>query len=471
MRKLFLTVAGLVLVALVAGVVWLLTLDLEGYRQQVEDQLEILTGRSVAVSGGMRLTLVPDLTIALADVTVGTRGQSYLRLPEVHAVISPASLLALDLAIERIRIIEPTVSFGGSGMAGTWRDEDGTEAVPLAVRIDSVEIVDATVVWYGPFGDMVVEQLDLFIEAKGPNGPFEMNGSFHKGDARWSVDGALGRLSRQNVGASMTVASRDGVSVRASGTVEDWRNDPRFTGNVGIDMPRFELLTGFGGHEGLGLVPASFDAAVDLSGESVHVNDLALQLGDSSVLGNIEASTGQLAIKLAAGRLDLDHLVPAFMAASGGFPGEHWLRERAVTVDLTVDHALFRGEAVRQLAVAAKIAGGTVAISRAGAVVPGNTEFSLSGDIALDGEVPIFRGPVNMISSDLRATLEWLGLEPGAVPRDRLRQARLSARFRSHARDHRFVGDGSHSRFLACHGKIHLPPWRKAEVRDRSEDR
>ena len=428
MRKLFLTVAGLVLVALVAAVVWLLTLDLERYRQQVENQLEILTGRSVAVSGGMRLTLVPDLTIALADVTVGTRGRSYLRLPEVHAVISPASLLALDLAIERIRIIEPTVSFGGSGMAGTWTGGDGREAMPLAVRIDSVEIVDATIVWYGPFGDMVVEQLDLFIEAKGADGPFELNGSFHKGDVRWSVDGALGRLSRPNVAATMTVVSRDGVSVRASGTVEDWRDDPGFTGNIGIDMPRFELLTGFGAEEGLGLLPASFDAAVNFSGESVHVNDLALQLGASSVLGNIESSAGQLAIRMASGRLDLDHLAPAFMAESGWFPGEHWLRERDIAVELTVDHALFRGEAVRQLAVAARIAGGTVAISRARAVVPGNTEFSLSGEIGLDGEVPIFRGPVDMISSDLRTTLEWFGLELDAVPRDRLRQVGLSAR-------------------------------------------
>ena len=428
MRKLFLTVAGLVLVALVAAVVWLLTIDLERYRQQVEDQLEILTGRSVAVSGGMRITLVPDLTIALTDVTVGTRGQSYLRLPEVHAVISPVSLFALDLAIERIRIIEPTISFGGSGMAGTWRGEDGSEAVPLAVRIDSVEIVDATVAWYGPFGDLVVEQLDLFIEAKGPDGPFEISGSFRKGDARWSVDGALGRLSRPNIAGSMTVASRDGVSLRVSGTLADWRDEPRFTGNIGIDMPRFELLTGFGADEGLGLLPASFDAAVDFSEESVHVNDLALQLGDSSVLGNIEASTDQLAVRMAAGRLDLDHLVPAFMAESGGFHGEHWLRERDVAVDLTVDHALFRGEAVRQLAVAAGIANGTVAISRARAVLPGNTEFSLSGDIALDGEVPIFRGPVTTISSDLRTTLEWLGLELDAAPRDRLRQARLTAR-------------------------------------------
>ena len=427
MRKFFLTVAGLVLVALVAAVVWLLTLDLERYRQQVEDQLEILTGRSVAVSGGMRLTLVPELTIALADVTIGTRGQSYLRLPEVHAVISPASLLALDVAIERIRIIEPIVSFGGSGMAGAWTGGDSREAVPLAVRIDSVEIVDATVVWYGPFGDVVVEQLDLFIEAKGPDGPFEINGSFRKGNTQWSVDGALGRLSRPNVAAGMTVASGDGVSVRASGTVDEWRDDPRFTGNIGIDMPRFELLTGFGAEEGLGLLPASFDATVYFSGETVHVNDLALQLGDSSVLGNIEASAGQLAIRMAAGRLDLDHLAPAFMADSGGFPGEHWLRERDVAVDLTADHALFRGEAVRQLAVAARIAGGSVAISRARAVVPGNTEFSLSGEITLDGEVPIFRGPVNMISSDLRTTLGWLGLELDTVPLDRLRQARLSA--------------------------------------------
>ncbi len=428
MRTLVLTVAGLVLVALAAAAVWLLTLDLERYRAEIENQLEVLTGRSVAVSGGMRLTLLPDLTIALADVTVGTRGQSWLRLPEVRAVVSPASVLTLDLAIDRIRIVDPTIAVGGDGTAGSWSGGAGDTAAPLAVRVDSLEIVNGTLVWYGgPFGDQAIDRFDLIIEAKGPDGPFEMDGSFRKGDGAWRVNGAIGRLSRPDLAASVTAKTRNGSVLRASGTVRDWREDARFQGTFGVEFPRLDLLPGIGAADELASLPVSFDAVVDLSGTSALLDDIAVALGDSSVIGDVEITPGRLAGTATASRLDLDRLVPAIMAAGDSLAGEAWLRDREIAVDLSVDHALFRGETVRQFVMEARAAADRVTIGRAAAVVPGNTGISLAGELLLDGGVPVFRGPVTMESSDVRTTLAWLGLDTGSVPRDRLRRARFTA--------------------------------------------
>ena len=109
----------LMAVVLIAGAVWLLTRDLERYRDEVERQLEALTGRDVTVSGDLSLALVPDLKVALSDVTIGDTDAPWLRLPEIHAVVSLTSLLTLDLAVERIRIVGPVLTIGGPDMAGS----------------------------------------------------------------------------------------------------------------------------------------------------------------------------------------------------------------------------------------------------------------------------------------------------------------------------------------------------------------
>ncbi len=415
--------AALMAVVLAAGAVWVLTRDLERYRGEVERQLEALTGRDVTVSGDLSLALVPDLKVALNDVTIGDRNAPWLRLPEVHAVVSLTSLLSLDLAVERIRVVRPVLTIGGPDMAGSLSAAAANSR--SAVRIDAIEIVDATVTWHSELhGTRVFEGLDLAVESKGVDGPFEITGSLSGHVGQWTVDAALGRLTRKSLPVSFAIVSDEGVSLRAAGSLQDWKSDARFAGTVRLDIADLGRLTGLAGAQTL---PTSFDAVMSIGADTVEISDLALQLDDSVAFGAIESSPGELAVHMTSSRLDLDRLVALAREIQSDHPAFAWLRQRHVALDVTVEHALYRNQAARQVEVVASAADGTIDIERAAALLPGNTHATVTGVVSIKGDVPIFRGPIDITSSDLRNALAWLGMDVESVPRDRLRTARLSA--------------------------------------------
>ncbi len=422
MRKVFWIAAALVVVLLAAGAFWHLTRDLDRYRDEVEKQLEALTGRNVTVSGDLGLSLVPDLKVALSDVTIGDEHAPWLSLPEVHAVVSLTSLLTLDLAIERIRIVGPALTVGGPDMTGSLTA--GRTTPHPAVRIDTVEIVDATVTWHSELqGTRVFEGLDLAIESKGVDGPFEITGSLSGSAGGWTLEGALGRLTRSSLPVGFVIMSEEGTSLRASGSLQDWKNDARFAGTVRLDVPDLGRLTGLAAAR----APASFDAVMAISADAVEISDLALQLDESVAFGAIESSAGGLAVRMTSSRLDFDHLVALAQEMDSDHPAFAWLRERHVSLDVAVEHALYRNQTARQVEVVASVVDGTVDIERAAALLPGNTNAVVTGVASIKGDVPIFRGPLDVTSSDLRSTLAWLGVDVEGIPRDRLRTARLSA--------------------------------------------
>ncbi|MDE0239454.1 MAG: AsmA family protein [bacterium] len=423
MRKVFWIAAALVVVLLAAGAFWHLTRDLDRYRDEVEKQLEALTGRNVTVSGDLSLALVPDLKVALSDVTIGDEHAPWLSLPEVHAVVSLTSLLTLDLAIERIRIVGPALTVGGPDMTGALTA--GRATPHPEVRIDTVEIVDATVTWHSKLqGTRVFEGLDLAVESKGVDGPFEITGSLSGNGGGWTLEGALGRLTRSSLPVGFAIMSDDGTSLRASGSLQDWKNEARFAGTVRLDVPDLGRLTGLAAAQAL---PASFDAVTAISADAVEISDLALQFDDSVAFGTIESSAGQLAVRMNSSRLDFDHLVALAQEMDSDHPVFAWLRGRHVSMDVAIEHALYRNQTARQVEVVASVADGTVDIERAAALLPGNTHALVTGVATIKGDVPIFRGPLDVTSSDLRSTLGWLGVDLEGIPRDRLRTARLSA--------------------------------------------
>ena len=414
---------ALVVVLLVAGVFWYLTRDLDRYRDEVERQLEALTGRTATVSGELGLALFPDLKVKLSDVAIGDADVPVLSLPEVHAIVSLTSLLTLDLAIERIRIVGPSLTIDRSEEAPLLVDSQATS--PPAVRIDAVEIIDARVIWHSELhGVRVFEGLDLAIESKGLDGPFEITGRYTGNAGNWHVDGAIGRLSRPSLPVSLVVRSDAGATLRAAGNLTDWRNDTRFAGTVRLDVPDLARLTGLTTAESL---PASFDAVIAIGGDAVEISDLALQLDDTLAFGSIEWSAGELALRMTSSMLDLDLLAALARELDSDHPALAWLLERDVVIDVAVEHAHYRNRTAQQVEVVALFVDGTLEIERAVALLPGNTAVMARGIATISGDIPIFRGPVDVTSSDLRSTLAWLGVDLDGIPPDRLRTARLSA--------------------------------------------
>ena len=97
MRKLIYGFLGLLALALGAVVILLLTLDLNGYKPEIEAELERATGRDVTIGGDLHLTVLPALALAVDDLTIaglpGGSGDPLLALPRAQAVVALLPLL------------------------------------------------------------------------------------------------------------------------------------------------------------------------------------------------------------------------------------------------------------------------------------------------------------------------------------------------------------------------------------------
>jgi hypothetical protein len=99
----------------------------------------------------------------------------------------------------------------------------------------------------------------------------------------------------------------------------------------------------------------------------------------------------------------------------------------AVTLDLSIDAVAYAGNAARQVRFQGKLAGGTLAVSNLSALLPGETATKLVGTVSIDDGKPAIDASVEAATDNARALFDWLKIDIGAVPADRLRKASLTA--------------------------------------------
>ncbi|MBT6204696.1 MAG: AsmA family protein, partial [Rhodospirillaceae bacterium] len=215
MRKFILILLGLIVVTLAGAVTVLLTLDFNQYKPEIEAEVEAITGRDVTIIGDVRVTFIPTLAIAIDDITIagapGASGLPFLELPEVLAAISLAPLASLEVVVERIRLIEPVIVLEtqADGLA-SWQfepvatSEPGSGAAP-AVSIELIDVQDARIEWRDGDDRRTFDQVDLWIDALGADGPFEAQGEFLHGGRQWVLEADLGRISRPQLSINSTL--------------------------------------------------------------------------------------------------------------------------------------------------------------------------------------------------------------------------------------------------------------------------
>tara|TARA_Y100001934_G_scaffold146562_1_gene176060 strand:+ start:3634 stop:7323 length:3690 start_codon:yes stop_codon:yes gene_type:complete len=447
LRKFLLIVVSLVVVALIGAVVVLMTLDFNHYKPEVEAELEAATGRDVTIDGDIRVTFIPNLAIALEDVTVagapGGSGDAFLELPEVLAVVSLLPLAFFDVVVERIRLIEPVVILEtrADGPA-SWEFEpvastDNPGSAPPPVKIELVDIQDGRIEWRDAGEKRVFEEVDLWIVALGADGPFEARGAFHLDGKAWALDADLGRLSRTQLPVNVVLAAGDDVSLKIAGTVALDADPVAVAGQTEVRLIRLGDLARLTGHQTLPAalhdMPLRFDAGVSASSQLVHLNDLAIELGESNVTGSVLVTIGDAPaaeLSLAVNRLDLDALLPLFASTGEGSESAGsdapWPDTLLVDADLLVEAAIFRGEPVRYVQLSAGLEEGVWTLEQANALLPGGTSVAASGAVTAEDGQATFRGPVEVISDNLRGTLAWLGEPMQEIADERLRRLDFS---------------------------------------------
>lgn len=439
MRIILIVLAGLVAVVAVAAAALLLTVDLNDYKGEIEARLEAATGRQVSVGGDIAIVLLPEIAFSIEDVTVAGApsgsGTPFLQLPRVLASVALLPLASLEVAISRVRLVRPTIVLESSGGQASWEIAGRGGGGGPAVSVARVDLDDARIEWRDGATRLAFERVDLRLDARGRDGPFDLRASFLHEGRSWRLDADIGRISRPQLAVNALLAAGEEASVKIAGAVTLAAGRSAFAGQVEAEAAHAGLalaLAGAAADADSG-PPLAADASLSLSGDGATLSDLALRLGESQATGEASFAPRQgAALTLAFHRLDLDALLPLLPAggeeraaapAMAAFPADLRLRAR-----LSADAIVWRGAPVRRADLSVALADGSWRLERAAALLPGGTIVAVEGGVAMEDGRPVFRGPVRASSDNLRATLAWLGLDPEDVPRDRLRRFALTAR-------------------------------------------
>ncbi|MCF8480642.1 MAG: AsmA family protein [Rhodospirillum sp.] len=379
----------------------------------------------------------------------------------------------------------------GGDDAGTTVADSGSEsgADPagqgsgggLSISVDEVNVVDGTLRYRdsqsGQSED--VGDINLVLTAKSLAGPFSARGNLSPRGVPLSLQAAVGIIGQgKATSLALRVAQGDREETPAAlefnGLLSDLASLPILRGDLAVTVADPTALAA-ALEPAMGAItipsgplarPISLKGKIQATPTSGTLRDLVLTGADTEATGILTADLGEipkLDLSLAFTRIDLNGWVEAAQeGASGGpvkkadletvlIPSAHAQgTDQAVapaavadglatfalptgvdlSLDLSADAATFNDSALRDLRVNAVLSGGEVTVNELSSRLPGASDLSAFGFVRNSADGPAIDMTLNANSKDLRALLDWLKVDVGRVPGDRLRaltgQANLS---------------------------------------------
>lgn len=346
---------ALVLMAVVAVVVVLSTLDVNKYKDVVAGQVEGITGRRLTLEGNLDLALglSPAIVVnkaSFANASWGSRPQM-ISVERVEAEIALIPALFGEIRIGRLVLVKPDILLETNAKGvGNWefpvakpaaaKSDAGTKAPvesapsdsaagatpagpPPVPFLASVLIEDGRLTWRdGKAGvTKVLELAKVSLGASSPDDPIsvDLRGSFNS--VAFDVSGGLGPvvalLARSDDTKPWPLSLKGdiaGISFSADGAIKDPLAGTGLALKLQVRASSLDGLKPLAGN--VPKIPAiDMTAAVSGGGKLWKVSDLVLSSGTSKITGMVGADTGgvrpRLDIALQSPLLDLHALLPA----------------------------------------------------------------------------------------------------------------------------------------------------------------
>src|SRR3954469_2687846 len=97
---------GLVLLAVIAVAVFIMTFDPNKYKGQIEAAVKEKTGRTLKLEGDLKVAVFPSLGADVAKVTLSERAsnEGFLSLDSAHASVALLPLLRGEVIVDKIKV-------------------------------------------------------------------------------------------------------------------------------------------------------------------------------------------------------------------------------------------------------------------------------------------------------------------------------------------------------------------------------
>jgi len=423
--------------------------DWQAAKPRLEAELSRAAGRPVAVDGALSVRLLPRPRVTAEGLRVANRSQGseaeLLRVARLEMRLAPLPLLAGRFEVESLRLTRPVL------LLERLEDGSGNWAVPRAtsptlsrdrlldaLSLEAVELRDGELVWrdHRAGREERLTGLDALLAAENLRGPLSSQGRLLYREREVAFDLGLGRRDRQGgqpFSLQLALPEAEGAELRLLGRLGSGPALPSLAGRMqlrGADTAA--LLRELGAEMAPGLrldLPLDLSAELQWDAEALTLESIGADLGEMRLEGRLALRPGsepRLDLTLAGRFLDLDSLLG---------PGEiDWPRfvlpaDLEGDLELSAERLLLYGQSVRGLRIAGRFAGAELLLDHAEAQLPGGARVGLEGRWRPDRDAPAFAGRIEARSTNLRAQLAWLGLEPPGADGDRLRRFSLEAAF------------------------------------------
>lgn len=324
MRRWLWIALGAVVVAIVAGLALVATIDFEQFARARFGLVEQATGRQLRVGGQLSVRLLPRIVIVAEDVTFANAKwgsqPDMLRVKRGEAVLAILPLLRHQLEVSRLVLIEPQLlletdaagkgnwvlapkSAAGSGDTG---ESFAIAAPSIVVEQGRVTIRDRKDTLQFAIDRLSLEQrvgtgVDrIELKAAWREQPFTVQGTV----------GSVARLMEKDVKWPLDLAfSMPGTEVKFAGYLDRSAERAAVSGKLAADVRDFAALSRLAGARIDLPTPATLQATLAASADQQRVEPLVLRFGETAIEGSAAISTSgakpRISARLASGNLDL----------------------------------------------------------------------------------------------------------------------------------------------------------------------
>ena len=319
-----------------------------------------------------------------------------------------------------------------------------------------------------------IDKLNGRLRLASLNGPIDAEGTAVVRKIPLSFSVSVGQIVQErtlpiNITTNIIPGS---VKTSFNGFISNIQENPQIKGMFTVNGSKLDkFLSAIGGTAELPVMfskPFSANAKIALDLNKLEVKDLTLQFAKTKGSGSANVtfgSTSNTNVTLSLKKLDLDDLLKvspnllqtsktgkltgtaianrsdlppfpsSFKKNSEIFSLQSLPKAMNASFNLFIEALTHQNATIRNATLNASLANREITLSQFSALLPGNSDLALFGFITQRQGGPTFDGTVDLTTNDLRGLLKWKHITIPQVPKDRLRNLKLSGKIKANKKN------------------------------------
>ncbi len=450
-KKALLIIGGLFLSVIAAALVIPSIIDWNQYKDQVRSTVYSLTGRDIQIGGNLSFRIIPSPQLSAADVRLanpeGWNSEYFLELESLDLEAAFLPLLSLDLQVSSITLQGAQINLERNAEGvGNWEILTGKKAGGGSdLRFDYFHVENAVINYSDAstgFNE-TISDINATLSANSTRGPFQGEGRLSYRGEQIGFRLALGELfedRRSPFDIALVLGGQEpGVKVTGSVLFED--GAPILSGRMeasGADLGRLlNAISHLAGGASVGGL--RFDQAFELEsdiafgGRRLLAERFDLRIGKTVGSGKLlidmqEKIEGTVRFNINTIVIE-DWLIDASGQGGSGaslvIPGS-----LAAVLEVSVGAIQYGDGLARQLVLNGRFDQSHFEVEKFGVLLPGGANLNFVGTIFGNGQKELLDGSLEFTAGNLRATLDWVGVDLASVPAGQLGSLTLKSRLR-----------------------------------------